>query len=972
MTFYSFLNLCLRSTAPTISARCAALLLALLSLGIIRPAVAQIPPNEPIRNPDGSVRVNNNAREIRTGPLRNGSNTPLPTLLPDDTDEGEAIDVDRTMQAPNSIEIRPDVSYIEENLTRIVNDQEGLDARYDLQRDSLQITTTFELNQIPGQHGYAEGIQVTVIGPDGSRGESQTVFVRGGRVTRGPGGEFLNTSESIGVTYGADDVVELRVLNIRRNRAEPNESAIYFTRDFSDNNRIGEFIVEDLEEGGDLDFNDGEYVQAPTGQGSATTIRELPNLQSTTEVVVENLEPFGRQATTVREFVAEGEEETLVEDVEISRDRGQVEISDEGLSNLLGHARGVRTEDDEQLIYSRYASTLEARLGSDGLGVTGQLRPLINNPGAPPTLLTGNLRFDPFANDNQAGLTSTIGLTQYLTRTHRAAEDVFGNQLLLAADEEAKLLVPTGLFSNRRMVGYVPAAPIPEAEPLASVAGIFELPADRAIAIAPPDPQRVGRGDSAYTDNVGGLIVEQADGQLRFVPQWTKDGYAQSPIELEAGEATRIIYALVPQQPGQDLQLDQSYAVVAGADEYAIADGGFRIISANLQPQNFVLETAEVYAVEDTFATANAVTDRFNGIQGVYTEVPGGEPVSTVDVAIAAEADARVGATLLSANQMAAAQAGAAGQLGYMRVTRAGGLYLGGSLTGGLGNQEDTLVVSRETTTRAIDEVFRQQVVETFSVPQFRENIIRTDSGEIEQNIGTANFEIDGAGELTNVTFTPGAETTTIVLNDRKTTIEGDVVTGDEVLTDTEVTTDEDPFEIREREISREQEITTTTDSYPNFSAVQGELTFGGIYNFGNTPWTAAANTVRAELFYRDTVFGQGSGDSDIGIRGEVIFHPFGEVKRDAYQVNAAGEVVPVYQTEAVLDTSGDQMIDTVTGESGETGEIAVNQFVLDEAGELVPQRVGTGRAKGPGAYLRVENVLDGETEIAGGIRLSF
>ena len=969
MTFYlSLLNLHYRSTTTTVSASAMVLLLALLSLGVSgRPAVAQTA-NVPVRSDDGSVRVDNNARDIRTGPLRNGSNIPLPTLLPEDTEEGEAIDVDFNSQAPNSIEIRPNVTYIEEALGEIVNNAEGIEGRYDIQRDSIQITTTFKLNRIEGQHGYAEGIQVTVISPETGRGESQTVFVRGGRVTRGPGGERLENSESIEVTSGADDVVELRVLNIRNNRAQPSESAVYFTTDFSDNGQIGEFIVEDLENGGDLDFNDGEYVQAPTGVGSAITVREISdvNVDTTTETV--ELPPFIDQVTSVVEIVVEEEVQTSVEETEIDRERGQVELSDETPSNLLGHARGVRTGNDEQLVYSRYASTIEARLGSDGLGATGQLRPLINNPGAPPTLLTGNLRFDPFADDNQAGLTSTLGVTQFLTRTHRPAVDVFGSRLVLA-EEDTNLLVPTGLFNNRRMVGYVPAQ-VAQAEPLASVNGIFDLPAGRTIAIAPPDPQRVGRGESAYTDNVGGLIIEQADGQLRFFPQWTKDGYAQSPIELSADEASRIIYALVPQQPGQDLQIGQTYAVVENGDEYAIADGGFRIISADLQPQNFVLETAEVYAVEDTFAAANAATENFNGIQGVYAEVVGGEPVPTVDVSDAAEADARVGATLLSTDQFGAAGI-ASGQPGYMRVTRAGGLYLGGSLTGGLGNQEDTLVVSRLTTTSAVREVFEQRTVETFSSTQSREDITRTETGTVEQNTGIANFSINGAGELDAATFIPGLETITIDIEDRVTTETGDVVLGPRVLTATETTIDDTPID-RQEETSQSEETITTRDSYPNFSAVLGELTVGGIYNFGNTPWSAAANTVRAEVFYRDTVFGESSNDSDFGIRGEVVFHPFGEVKRDAYQVNAAGDVVPVYQTEAVLDADGNQVMETVTDGNGESAAIAVSQFVLDEAGDRIAQRVGTGRSRGPGAYLRVENTFDDGTEVAGGIRLAF
>ena len=968
----SLLNTYVKSVGSTVSIK-SMLLLVMLSIGVCsNPAAAQTTlPNSPIRSEDGAVRVNNNANEIRTGPLRNASNIPLPTALPAITSNGVAIDVDTTRQAPNSIQIRPDVSYIEETFNQVViDDTLGPNTSYDLQRSSLQVSTTFGLSRVPGQHGYAEGIQVTVISADGTRGEPQTVFVRGGRVTKGPDGATLPESGAIEVTYGADDVVELRVLNIRRNRAEPTESAIYFTRDFSDDGRIGEFVVEDMQDGGDLDFADGEYVQAPTGTGNAVAIatREIESRTETTETETVTLPPFINQVTSVDEVVVAGEAQTLVEETELTREQGRVEIDNGGTpSNLSGHASGVRTEADEQLVYSRYASTVEARLGSDGLSVSGQMRPLISNPNVPPTLLNGNLRFDPFVGDNQAGLTSTLGFTQYLTRTHRVAEDAFGNPVVRAGDEDAEaLLVPTGLFGNRQVVGYVP--PTQDA-PLASVDGIFELPANQGIVIAPPDPQRVGRGQSAYTDNVGGLIIEQADGQLSFVPQWTKDGYAQSPISLSPDEAARIIYALVPQQPGQNLQLDQRYAASAGAGEYIIADGGFRIISADLQPQNFVLETAEIYTVEDTVAAVNAATPEFNGIQGVYAEAVGGEPIATVDVSVAAEADARVGSVLSSVNAI-----GAAGQQGYAKITRAGGFYLGGSLTGGLGNQEDTVLLSRVTTTSAIDEVFAQRTIETFSSARSQQEITTTESGTIDRNTGIAGFQINEAGELFNATFTPGPETVTVILDQQVTRELGDIELGSQVLMETETTIDETPSSRTVREISREQETITTRESSANFSAVLGEVAVGGVYNFGNTPWTAAANTVRAEVFYRDTVFGRDAGDSEVGIRGEVVFHPFGEVKRHAYQVDAAGEVVPVYQTEPVLDATGRQITELVTNDTGESVEIPVNQFLLDEAGDRVAQQVGTGRAKGPGAYLRVENAFgnDSGVEVAGGIRLAL
>ena len=53
---------------------------------------------------------------------------------------------------------------------------------------------------------------------------------------------------------------------------------------------------------------------------------------------------------------------------------------------------------------------------------------------------------------------------------------------------------------------------------------------------------------------------------------------------------------------------------------------------------------------------------------------------------------------------------------------------------------------------------------------------------------------------------------------------------------------------------------------------------------------------------------------------------------------------------------------------------VPVNQFRVDEAGQRVAQTVGTGKAKGPGLYLRAQDVLnDNEGAlIAGGLQFTF
>ena len=120
---------------------------------------------------------------------------------------------------------------------------------------------------------------------------------------------------------------------------------------------------------------------------------------------------------------------------------------------------------------------------------------------------------------------------------------MFGNAI--AAADDSILLEPAGLFNNRKWVGYVPTT-VDETvlgEQLFSVNGIFEIPADQAVSIAPTESQEVGRGNAAYVRNVGGFIIEDTAGGLTFVPQWTESGYASEPTVLEANSAQRIIYA---------------------------------------------------------------------------------------------------------------------------------------------------------------------------------------------------------------------------------------------------------------------------------------------------------------------------------------------------------------------------------------------------------------------------------------------
>ena len=928
-------------------------------LGIaIQPATAQLSGTLSYDSSTGAVRLDNNAFNIQTGKLTNDSNIPLPNGLPTQLRERKAQSVFSDLLAPNSVELFSDVDYVEQSLESMLeNEAEG--TRYELQPDSLALTTQFALSYRERSHNYGEGIEVTVYGANNEIVSQQSAFVRGDGVRFGPNNERLPERAELSVSYRADERVELRVLNLRRNNATPSESAIYFSQ-------AGEFVVEDLQNGGDLDFNDGEYVEISGGRGEARTLREQENITYETEVIEVPLGSELRKEEIIetKSFVEIQEFDEAAEEI---RDWGQVDAPTPVVARL-GHASGVQTANGEQLIYSEYTNESQFRLGTEGLGATGQLKPLFGNPDVPPTLLFGNVLFDPTVGNNEAGVIGTLGITQYLHSTHRAAKDVFGNEIVSPTGD--RLLEPAGLFTNRRMVGYVPATPDQQirGESISSVAGIFELPSNQTITIAPPDAAKVGRGNAAYTDNVGGLLIEDSAGAIRFLPQWTGSGYSQAEIELAPGEARRIIYALVPQQPGQSLAIGESYAVTEGDEGYVIEDGNFTIISADRHPQNFAQEMSEVYAVEDTLATRNnATTVEFNGIQGIYAEQVGGDRIPTVDVTVQAEADARVGNELFPLNTVI----GSEGQRAYSRTTRAGGFYLGGAITAGIGNQEDTISQMSASVEQALDAIRTVRTVNTYATPLFRRDEVVTQTTEIRRTAGTAFFDINSSGELTNTRFVEGdgqIGPASVTEAERTSTL----IRGEEALVDSVTTEEVDVMNVEL--IERDEETTTSQDSYANFSAVQGEVALGGVLNFGNTPWTTAANTARVELFAQDTVIGRGSDGVEAGWRAEVTFHPFGEQQREAFQYNEAGEVVPIYQTETVKDESGSIVIEILEDEAGNEVEVEVNQFVLDEKGDRVAQTVGTGVAKGPGIYINIQDTADDDegVSINGGIQFSF
>ncbi|MGF1570222.1 MAG: hypothetical protein ACFCVD_19485 [Nodosilinea sp.] len=925
---------------------------------------------------DGSVRVDSNAFDRFTGDLNNGSNIPLPDGLITNPIEGVAQPT-RPGLAPNTVETTIDVDDINRQFDQeLLNRPETSGRDFNVVEESLEFTTQFNLNYFPTNHFFGEGIQVTVFDENGAVKSTETAFVRGDVVVTDANGETLPSTAQINVAYDADDIVELRVLNIRQNGAAATDSGIYFSTE-------GEFAVEDFLNGGDRDFNDGEYFSESTGEGTAQIESDTPRITETisfrTETVETPLEPLLRQEQFTEENRLQTEE--VLTEVDEERRSGQIQVANPG-GTTLPHAYGARTANDDHLVYDQYVGTAQVRAGSDGGSVTGQFSPLAGNPAAPPTLVTGTLRYNPFAANNQAGIDFNASLTQFITPTHEEATDMFGVVVVNPDPEGPRLIQPTGIATNTRMGGYV--APIPEqvvpGQQFASVGGVFDLPDDQDIIISPPNAASVGPGNAAYTQNVGGIIIEKADGTAEFVPQWNYQGFRTEPITLEAGTAERVIYALVPQQGTQNLQLGQTYALIPNPGPnggFLIADGEYQVISADQHPENFNQEQPDVYGVEDTLAQGNYATDLFNGVQGFHRLVPGGDLIPTVDLVNPENVDARVG------NQLSAPDVvipGVAGQSAYLTTSRAAAFYVRGDLSMGIGNQEDTVITTTSTFLSQTDAIYQQTFTNFFATPRTQVDTtstqITTRETETGSQTGSASFDIDSNGllDVTDVQLNPPEVIdTTVETLEGPTTVESTVVVGAEALVDS--TVDSQITELISSEVTLvDQQVATSTDSYPNVSPLLGEFSIGGVLNFGNTPWTPAANTLRLEAFIRGSVVGQGTDGGNVGWRAEAVFNPFGEEQRPAYMFDEVGTLTPIYQTTPLFDADGNPASALVADASGQSVQVATHEFVLDEQGQRVLQTVGTGRAVGPGIYLRIEDLFTNDVgpALIGGLKFDL
>lgn len=294
---------------------------------------------------DGSQTVNRGVFSIQLGELRNSSNIPLPVnpghRLVDEEPQG----VDGTRQAPASFNLSIDSDAVREAV--------GVSGVTDLR---YQVTN--EVRRSPGFHSYGEGIEVN----------GEAVFVRGDGVTLYNGVE-LPESAAITSEFGEAESLTIRVLNLPANNATPEESGLVFLEN-------GEMLVEDRgPELGPPDFNDGNFLTAPNGSGSAIALTESIETEVTTQKDDWQLEPFS-------------------------------------MSPLLPHL----SNDGEPTDSYRFG------IDSDGsINFIGQLTPMLSSDR--PLLLNYSVRANPSASDNAETLSAGVGFNKFLTSTHRTVVD---------------------------------------------------------------------------------------------------------------------------------------------------------------------------------------------------------------------------------------------------------------------------------------------------------------------------------------------------------------------------------------------------------------------------------------------------------------------------------------------------------------------------------------------------------------------
>lgn len=330
-------------------------LLTLATIGLPFTAQAQV-----IDTGDSLIREQN-AFLIETGDRTNTSNIPLPTVLPTDLKEKRALHVSETLLAPNSVNVTANDAYIVDTVQQATG--------YSV--TDYIVDLDVQIDRVPGAHSYAEGIELT-----GGNGTTQSAYIRGSKVRTDSQGNQLADSEQLSTSFSRGENARIGFRNIRENGGQIEQSGVHFMND-------GSIITEDLQNGGDLDFNDGKYLTNLSG----SAVAQIENVESVqqTEVSTEEAESGSRSAIDLLGFMNEEGEYT-----------------------------------DSTRFYAE----------SDGtVGLTHQFAPLFNN--SRPTLLNIGVRTD------FNSVTASVGVNQFITQTHRTeTSEELSDYIVLYSTEE--------------------------------------------------------------------------------------------------------------------------------------------------------------------------------------------------------------------------------------------------------------------------------------------------------------------------------------------------------------------------------------------------------------------------------------------------------------------------------------------------------------------------------------------------------
>jgi len=95
-------------------------------------AVAQTHPSIEHDSETGAVQVDRNAFDLSTGRLQNDSKIPLPAGLIHPGNEGEAQPVRGDSWAPNTVELSPDLDYINRTFNQLLEASRRSELSYEL------------------------------------------------------------------------------------------------------------------------------------------------------------------------------------------------------------------------------------------------------------------------------------------------------------------------------------------------------------------------------------------------------------------------------------------------------------------------------------------------------------------------------------------------------------------------------------------------------------------------------------------------------------------------------------------------------------------------------------------------------------------------------------------------------------------------------------------------------------------------